>query len=239
MPPDKNGANGSDSPTDKNGANGTGSLPVEEVMAENKRKADEISKLKAQLEDYKADAESRIEELEEKSRLTRGEENELASLKDQVSQIKADKRSMAWREVTREDAKETFEKLLQDKPTVQKILHTVDLEYAQDMTDEFAVKEEMTRDQFEESILPYLRRFSGKPTTKLKKAYAAMLEDRAVKEKLKILESGNLPREIGGRAAALGSSKAPTLDEAKKKGNFAHYLKQVAENHERQATGKQ
>ncbi len=82
---------------------------VEEVMAENKRKADEIASLKSD----KGALESRLEELEEKDRLTAKERAEKAALETGIDSIESqvkllrsnpDANQKVWLKTIREDA---------------------------------------------------------------------------------------------------------------------------------------
>lgn len=207
---------------------------ISEYQAENKRKAQEIAELKASTQAMQEKFTERLDELENKTRLTKSEVSEKEELETIVSQLAADKRSTAWRTLGKRDADEVFKENLKNEDVLKSIIHSVDYEYAMDRTEELAEKEGLDSEEFQKLMLPYLKRFSGKPTTILKKAYAAYEEDKATKEKLKKLDSIDR-RELGGRAPQSG--KKETIEEAKKSGNFTSILKSVADLQERRSSG--
>lgn len=243
--PNEKGVNVEDSPTSKRSDDPSdqGDDPskksdrtLEQVLAENKRKAQEIAELKARSQEMQEKFEARLEQLENKTKLTRSEKEEKEELEGVVAQLANDQRSKAWRILGKRDATEVFEEQLKNADVMKRIIEGVDYEYALDRTEELAEKEEMELEEFQKVMFPYLKRFQGKPTTKLKKAYAAYCEDRDTKAKLKKLEEID-HRETGG-GKPRGTGKAENFDEANKSGNMTLYLKRLAEAQERASSGK-
>lgn len=238
------GATGTDSPTDKStGDPSSGGKPtqksvetlLEEMKAENSRKAKEIEKLRTDREEMQQVFEQRLSELENKTRLSKSEKEEKGELEQLVANIAADQRSRAWRELSKRDAREVFEERFKDKELLKSIVDTVDYEYAMDQLEELAEKEGVEVEELGKTLAPYVRRFQGKPTIRQKKAYAAYLEDKKIKEELKRLKQ--IPTREAGYAAP-SNGKRVTLDEARKSGNMDLYLKQIADTQEKLSAGK-
>lgn len=107
MPSETDANKGAGSPPAQNGATDPGSPPAEEVLAENKRKADKIVALEA----AKSQMEARIKELEDKSELTKREELEredlatdIETIRNQARQLRSQAQTKPWIEIAREEA---------------------------------------------------------------------------------------------------------------------------------------
>lgn len=194
---------------------------LKEYKIEAKRKGDEISALKAQLEELKDSKEERLEELEEKKHLSAEERKEMLSLEQQIEDIKRDQRSTAWIELNKREAKNL---------TRQEV-DTLDLEYAIDMVEDLADKEGISVEKFEKELKPFLKHYAGeRPTRKVKKAYKELQKSRELEKRLADLEKKEkefVPRETSRTPTA--QSAKEILAEAKKKGDYVSALKAISD----------
>jgi hypothetical protein len=107
MPDEAKGAKVPDSPDGK-GANEIASPPIDELLAENKRKAEEIKSLKSE----HSQLQTQLKELEKKVNLTTQDKKEKKeiekSLDDVVAQIESNEENQGWLEAAGRRAQKTF-----------------------------------------------------------------------------------------------------------------------------------
>lgn len=198
----------------------SGERTVEQVMAENERKAEEIGKLREELQELKESKEERLAELEEKARLSPAQKEEMLTLQQQIQAIDSDPRAKAWDErVKRESKKVSREEI-----------DTFDLENAMDWLEEKAEAEKMDFGKFKKEIFAIVKdRWVGqRPTKKAKLAYKEWVHERQVAEKLAEKKGeGAQFAEVGGKTAR-PVSKKEILEEAAKTRNYSDLLRGIA-----------
>jgi hypothetical protein len=177
MAEDLKGAKEAGSPPAKNGANDPGSPPAEELIAENKRKAEELKEAKAEL----SSMQERLAELEEKERtreLSAKEEREKADLKDDVKteaqKLRQLKETQPWIEVARQEAKTESEKTAFD------VMLNNELERANDFIDDKADELGITPKELANKLRPYAMKFQDKrPSRRNEMAYREWQKDES------------------------------------------------------------
>lgn len=198
----------------------SGERTVEQVMAENERKAEEIGKLREELQELKESKQERLDELEEKARLSPAQKEEMLTLQQQIQAIDSDPRAKAWdARVERTSKKASREEA-----------DTLDLEYAMDWLEEKSEAEELDFDKFKKEIFAIVKdRWVGqRATKKAKLAYKEWKEKRAIAEKLaEKKKDGSQFAEVGGKTAR-PVSKKEILEDAAKTRNYSDLLRGIA-----------
>lgn len=167
------------SSSSNNGAKDGGSPPLEEVMAENKRKAEELKSVKAELESSKA----RLDELEEKDRLTAAERQEKVELETDVKleakRLRTLKETQPWIEVAKEEAEKAGETKAFD------VLLNNELERANDFIDDRAAERGETPKELARKMQSYAMRYTDKrPSRRNELAYRDLVADESKSKSL-------------------------------------------------------
>ena len=235
LPEGKKSANGSESLPDENDelekesqdegekSQKSSEQLLKEYKAENKRKSDELKATKAQLEEIKASKEERLEELENKPRLTRSEQEEVAMLEQQIVDIERDQRSKPWLEVNRR----LSEKVAQDKT------QGLAFQLAEEMAEDYADKEGIDPDEFKDKLTTYLRKHRDEPslTKRVRLAYKdyakEIKQEKELEEFRRYKKGEEIPREVS--RSARPASKKDLLDNAQKTGNWKDVLSTLEE----------
>lgn len=193
-PASNNGANGSDSPAGK-----TADVLLEELRAENKRKADEISGLKSEkskLEALKAEYEERLTELDNKRTLTASDREEKKVLAAKIRQVaEAQPYLYAAEEIAEEKANSA--------------MWNIELEKANDFLDDKA--EELGLESGEElakKIASYAVKYSDKrPSRRNELAFRDYMKAESREKDLQKKEADLKKKEAEYSAYAEGSGR--------------------------------
>lgn len=188
----------------------SGGRSLEQVIAENKRKSEEIAELREKFQTL-SEAQDRLSELQEKSHLSASEKDEAVTLREEIESIKRDKRSKAWRELNKEESRAEAESSIIAR---EKIL-----------TERFikknAVKEGMDVDKFERELVQYMRKVD--PLAELpvnvraEDAYDAWKETKAFeKDKAELAKQKQQFKEGSTRTPEIPKSRTELLELAKK-----------------------
>ena len=155
----KTGAIVSGSPSDDKGAKGGGSPPLEELQAENKRKAEEITSLKSSLSQIQAEI-AELKEAAEERELTQRETAKLHELESDVKtaakQLRGKQELAPWIQIAKEEAEDAGRNLSLDA-----ILNN-EFERANDYIDDVAEKNGMTVKEMARELGPYAIRYADR-----------------------------------------------------------------------------
>lgn len=198
----------------------SGERTLEQVMAENERKAAEIGKLREELQELKETKEERLEELQDKGKLTRAEKEEIVSLEEQIHSIETDQRSKAWRELGRRDS----------RSIAKEEADTRDLEYAMDWLEEMADSEKVEFGKFKKEIFAIVKdRWAGqRATKKAKLAFKEWKRQQEWDKKVSDEKKKDAQFAESGGKVARATTKKEILDESFKSRNFGDLLKGIA-----------
>lgn len=194
---------------------------LEQIMAENERKAAEISELRKELNELKEDKEERLAELQEKETLTRAEREEIGTLEEQIRVIENEPKAKAWLEVNKRESKKVS----------REEADTLDLEYAMDWLEEVADREKIDFDKFKKEIFAIVKdRWVGqRATKKAKLAFKEWKEKQEIQKERDDARKKNSEQfaEVGGKTAR-AMSKKEILDDARSTGSYQDLLKGIA-----------
>jgi hypothetical protein len=213
MSDDNKSAIESDSLTDETVENPTdeGKIPhkksteqlLEEYRHESKRKTEELSELRKQVQELLADKEDRLAELQDKARLTAGEKEEIVYLEEEISTIKRDKRAKPWLKLNEEISSHTA------KSEISKY----DAQMTEFRLKKLAKQANQPVEKFEKEIVQYMRRVDPLAEMpglmRLEEAYDLYSEESV---KLKELDSA---KEKSRQFSDTGGFKAPRPQSAK------------------------
>ena len=197
-----------DSQNQSQSSEGNNSLKGDEKYVELLKKKDKaIDDLRAKYDALVQDKEERIDELENKKKLSSSEEDELSSLQDQVAAIRRDKRSKPWLELNKTISKET----------TKEEINYLDLSYAEDHVEELAELEKSDLDTFYPKIKKFMRKVDPEGSMKLlprvKKAYKLMKHEESLsKREQDIAEKEKKFQEIGGSRQSKSQTKEELMN---------------------------
>lgn len=194
---------------------------MEQVLAENRHKADLIKELREELREYHESKEERLEELQSKARLTAAEKEEMQTLEEQVASIKGDPRSRPWLKLNEEVSAKAADARMR----------ALDAEYTEDYVSEIAEAEKIPYEKFEKEIVKYMKRVDpGAEMTTLrraKKAYKLYKEERAYSEKMAELKEKEKQFAETSTRAPRPQSKAEILESSKTEKGLEQLLKGI------------
>lgn len=201
---------------------------IDQVVAENKRKAEEIKELRAKVEameeSHLTDKEERLAELQEKSRLSSSDRQEMETLEDQISAIKADPRSKPWVRLNQDISTKAAKALLDQR----------EAEQTEDYVTELAEKEGVPFDKFEREMVRFMRRADpGAEMSTLrraKKAYKLYQDEQSYsKREAALKEKEKQFAETGGAKPSKPQSRSEILQSTKTPEGMRDFLKSVAD----------
>lgn len=166
-----------------NGANQAGSPPVEEIIAENKRKAEELKSAKAEIGSMKERLQE-LEEAENRRELTAKEERERVALKSDVkseaAKLRELKETQPWIEVAKEEAERVGE------TKAFEVMLNNELERANDFIDDKAAELDKEPKEFAKELQPFALKYQDKrPSRRNELAYR---DWQKAQEKVKSLD---------------------------------------------------
>lgn len=231
MSDEKQGVTDSESPDEKaseshselgKASSKSGERTVEQVQAENKRKAEEIAELKEQLKEIRETQEERLEELQSKSRLSAADKQEMETLEDQIASIKADARSKPWLKINEDISVKS----------ANREVKALDMQYTEDYVAEIAEAEKIPYEKFEREIVKFMQRVDpGAEMTTLrraKKAYKLYKEEMSYATKMaELKEKEKQFAEQGGARPSKPQSKSELLESAKSPKGMEELLKAI------------
>lgn len=192
-----------------------GGMSEEKFVELLKKKDEAIGELREQMQELReshiADKEERLQELNDKSRLSASEERERASLSDQVAAIRSDPKAQAWLHLTEDTSLKS----------ANAAVAQYDAGQTEDFVTEIADKEGIPFDKFEKEIVKLMRQVDpGAELTGLrraKKAYKQYQENQAYQKRSDDLKQKERQfAEVGGSKPPRPQTKAEILDGATK-----------------------
>lgn len=193
----------------------SGERSVEQVVAENKRKADEIKELREEMtklrEAQLESREERLEQLQEKSRLTVAEKEEMATIEDQIASIKGDPRSKPWLRINEDTALRAASQKLAERDAVD----------TEDYVSELADQEKVPFEKFEREIVKYMRKVDPgaemNTLRRAKKAYRLYKEEQTYSKRMdELKEKEKQFAETGGARTPRPQTKTELFESANK-----------------------
>ena len=187
----------------------------ENIMAENKRKGEQITQLQEELsalrEEFTSEKEERLEHLQSKKELSQKDKNEMASLEEQIATIKRDPRSAPWSEWNKEISSKVA------KGAVSAYDQQMTELYVQDL----AEKEGVSFDKFEKDIVRHMQAVdphAEQPTyVRAHNAYKRMQKEKELLKREKELEEKEKKfMETPSRSLPVNQSKEQIMSEGLK-----------------------